>query len=207
MGLYFLGDAVDFGPDPGDCVRFLMSASNKRFWGVRGDHDHRMAYGLNSQCARELREISSISREWGEDYLSGEELGFLRSLPAVSTLSIEQDDFDLVHGCNLAPGKINEFYDTLGKENEGRRFILLGHSHKPYVKHYENVTVLNPGSVGQPRDFNPRASYAVIEDGQARIKRVSYDIERTLKGLKQSSMPSHVTGMLSSMLIRGGAVN
>ncbi len=64
-GLIFLGDAVDLGPDPGNCVRFLMSSSNRRFWAVRGDHDYEMAYGLNSKCAQELRDISVISRDWG----------------------------------------------------------------------------------------------------------------------------------------------
>lgn len=206
-GLIFLGDAVDFGPDPGSCVKFLMNSSKRRFWAVRGDHDYGMAYGLNSKCAEELRDISVITRDWGEGYLGGEEVGFLRRLPAVSTFSIDEDDFELVHGSDIGPGKIRCFYERSEQEGERRRFILVGHSHKPYIKNYGNTIILNPGSVGQPRDFNPRASYAVIENGEARVSRVSYDIEKTVKGLKKSSMPTHVTGKLSSVLIHGGIVN
>ena len=206
-GLIFLGDAVDFGPDPGSCVRFLMSSLNRRFWAVRGDHDYGMAYGLNSKCTKELRDISAITRDWGEDYLGGEEVGFLRRLPVVNTFSIDEDDFELVHGSEQGPGNIRCFYERPEPEDERRRFILVGHSHKPFVKNYGNTTILNPGSVGQPRDFNPRASYAVIENAEARVARVSYDIEKTVKGLEKSSMPAHVTGKLTSMLIHGGIVN
>lgn len=83
----------------------------------------------------------------------------------------------------------------------------MGHSHKPFIRNAGSTTVINPGSVGQPRDLNPRASYAVIENGEARIGRVSYDIEKTVKGLKKSSMPAYVKGKLISVLLHGGIVN
>ena len=76
--LIFLGDVVDFGPDPKNCVNFLMKSSKARFWGVRGDHDHALAFGTGSNCSEELRKISNISREWGECFLSGEEVGAKR---------------------------------------------------------------------------------------------------------------------------------
>lgn len=206
-GLIFLGDAVDFGPDPYSCVKFLMSSSKRRFWGVRGDHDYAMAYGLSSRCMEELREISAISRDWGEDYLSGVELGFLRRLPQMSSFSIDDQDFELFHGCDIESSELRSFYQRTDVSDEPKRFILLGHSHRPYIKNYGNTTILNPGSVGQPRDFNPRASYAVIENGEARVCRVNYDIEKTVKSLKKTSMPPHVTKALSSMLISGGIPN
>ena len=70
-----------------------------------------------------------------------------------------------------------------------------------------NTTILNPGSSGQPRDFNPRASYAVIENGAPYIKRVSYDIERTINDLERSALPKQLTSKLSSMLYVGGILN
>ncbi len=83
---------------------------------------------------------------------------------------------------------------------------LAGHSHKPYLKRLGRTTILNPGSVGQPRDFNPRASYAVIQDGEATIKRIKYDIERTVKDLERSSLPKDTIRELVSILIIGGLV-
>jgi len=60
--------------------------------------------------------------------------------------------------------------------------------------------------VGQPMDFNTRASYAVIENGEAKIKRVKYDIERTVKDLEKSSLPKEVIKELVSILVVGGMI-
>ena len=60
------------------------------------------------------------------------------------------------------------------------------------IRKIKDVTIVNPGSVGQPRDGIPMASYAVWEDGRIEIKRVSYNIEVTVKGLRATNMPSKI---------------
>lgn len=215
--LIFLGDVVDFGPDPKNCVNFLIKSSKARFWGVRGDHDHALAFGSNSNCAEELKKISNITREWGECFLTGEEVGFLRRLPLDRDFSIDGLEFELAHGSdpyscilyNFARGVEEPHTETLERldAEEKRKFILVGHSHKPFIKIMGNTTILNPGSVGQPRDHDPRASYAVIEDGEASIRRAGYDIEKTVKDLERSGMPYEVRGRLISMLVSGSLVN
>ena len=208
--LMFLGDAVDFGPNPKECVRFLMNSSTSRFWGVRGDHDHALAYGINCVCSKELRELSIRTREWGEGFITGKEVGFLRRLPFDSYITLDGLSFHLMHGSprdrlyrNINPDT-GEF--EIENETVNADFILAGHSHKPYIKRLGRTTVLNPGSVGQPRDFNPRASYAVIENGEATIKRVKYDIERTVRDLERSSLPRDTIRELISILVIGGVV-
>ncbi len=210
--LIFLGDVVDFGPSPRNCVKFLMDSSKGRFWGVRGDHDHAMAYGINSKCPGELISLSDITREWSEGFLSSEEVGFLRRLPIDNQFSIDSMNFELVHGSDLDTASLGESgsssdtdYNDFDKQE--RNYILIGHSHKPYIRIVGNTTILNPGSAGQPRDFNPRASYAVIENGVPYIKRVSYDIERTVNELERSALPKQLTSKLSSMLYVGGILN
>lgn len=214
--LIFLGDVVDFGPSPRNCVKFLMQASKGRFWGVRGDHDHAMAFGFSSKSPEELNSISAITREWGEGFLSSEEVGFLRRLPTDNQFSINSMNFELYHGSDIDPRKLCQCKtesnhigsnDKLGSGVEERDYVLIGHSHKPFIKTAGNTTFLNPGSVGQPRDFNPRASYAVIKDGVPSIKRVSYDIERTVNELERSALPKKLTSKLSSMLYVGGILN
>src|SRR4030066_1418201 len=74
--LIFLGDVVDFGPNPRKCVRFLMDSSRNRFWGVRGDHDHALAYGIGCGCSLDLRELSMKTREWGEGLIASDEVVF-----------------------------------------------------------------------------------------------------------------------------------
>lgn len=215
--LIFLGDVVDFGPDPKNCVNFLIKSSNARFWGVRGDHDHALAFGSNSHCTEELKKISNITREWGECFLVGEEVGFLRRLPLDRDFSIDGIEFELAHGSDPYSYIFYNFIHGNEEKNPGtseragveenRKFILAGHSHKPFIKIMGNTTFLNPGSVGQPRDNDPRASYAVIENGEASIRRVTYDIEKTIKDLEKSGIPFEVKGRLISMLVSGSLLN
>lgn len=132
--------------------------------------------------------------------------------------SINEMNFELFHWSDLGRRELckcksksgdlycNYYHDVIDEEQE-RKFILVGHSHKPFIKTINNTTILNPGSVGQPRDFNPRASYAVIDNGTAYIRRATYDIERTVKCLEKSALPKHLTSKLISMLIVGGIVN
>jgi diadenosine tetraphosphatase ApaH/serine/threonine PP2A family protein phosphatase len=63
--------------------------------------------------------------------------------------------------------------------------------------------VVNPGSVGQPRDGDPRASYAVIEDGEVTLKRIAYDIERTIRDLRALPVPTQIADGLASILRMG----
>lgn len=215
--LIFLGDVVDFGPDPKSCIGFLMKSSKARFWGVRGDHDHALAFGTASRCSENLSRLSSISREWGECFLSGEEVGFLRRLPLDRDFTIDGIEFEIAHGSdpynyifyNMDLGSDVPYEEpvTLPKNGEKRRFVLTGHSHKPFVRNVGNTTILNPGSVGQPRDHDPRASYGVIENGEASIRRVSYDIEKTVSDLKRSAMPCVVKARLISMLVSASEIN
>jgi len=210
--LIFLGDVVDFGPNPRKCVRFLMDSSRNRFWGVRGDHDHALAYGIGCGCSLDLRELSMKTREWGEGLIASDEVGFLRRLPFENHATLDGLKFRLLHGSTRdrlfrsITTDIGEFEieNELGGINTD--FILVGHSHKPFIKQMGKVTVINPGSVGQPRDFNPRASYAVIEDGNATINRVRYDIEKTVRDLEKSSLPKEVIRELVSILVIGGLV-
>lgn len=203
--LIFLGDVVDFGPDPRKCIDFLMESARMRFWGVRGEHDHAMAFGIGASPGGEMERISNVSREWSEGLLSSGEVGFLRRLPLEERISLDGMDFELAHRPDPETLPILE----RGKERTDpvscRKFILVGHSHKPYIRSFGDTAVLNPGSVGQPRDNDPRASYAVIEDGEASIRRVKYDIEKTVKGLERSRMPYEVKGRLISMLLSGAA--
>lgn len=215
--LIFLGDVVDFGPDPKSCVGFLMRSSKARFWGVRGDHDHALAFGTASNCLQDLSKLSNISREWGECFLTGEEVGFLRRLPLDRDFTVDGIEFEIAHGSDpynyifynmvIAADEHNKGPVAHPQNGEKRRFILAGHSHQPFIKNIGKTTILNPGSVGQPRDHDPRASYGVIENGEASIRRVSYDIEKTVNDLKRSGMPCVVKAKLISMLVSASVIS
>ena len=207
--LIFLGDAVDFGPSPKKCIRFLMNSYKGRFCGVRGDHDHAMAYGTGCRCSSELSVLSMVTREWGESLLASEEVGFLRRLPLDNRFTLDGLTFYLVHDPHRQSAYRDADLDEIRDyepENECD-FVLVGHSHKPFIKRIGRTTVLNPGSVGQPMDFNPRASYAVIEGGTANIRRIKYDIESTVRDLEKSTLPKDTTRRLVSILVLGGVID
>src|SRR5260370_32326861 len=74
--------------------------------------------------------------------------------------------------------------------------ICVGHTHNPYVLEVGDKLVINPGSVGQPRDGDPRASYAMIEDFKVELKRVEYPIEETVRSVNDSLLPDLAKDML-----------
>jgi predicted phosphodiesterase len=84
--LISLGDIVDFGPNPRECTGFLMKSAYGQFRGVRGDHDHAMAYGSKCLCSNELKKLSQKTREWGEGLLDSEEIGLGHSQNPIGSL-------------------------------------------------------------------------------------------------------------------------
>lgn len=123
---------------------------------------------------------------------------FLRRLPINRRFSLDGMDFELAHGsAPFASSPCVRKYEsdeTDSVEEPGRKVILAGHSHKPFIKYSGDTTILNPGSVGQPRDSDPRASCAVIENGETYVGRASYDIGKTAKDLEKSTLPHEVKG-------------
>ncbi len=82
--------------------------------------------------------------------------------------------------------------------------ICVGHTHHPYILKVGNKLVINPGSVGQPRDGYPRASYAIIEDQRVELKRISYPVEETIKTVWESNLPEPAKSLLAEVFRTGG---
>lgn len=70
-----------------------------------------------------------------------------------------------------------------------RAVVVYGHSHTPFVRKLDGLTVANSGSVGQPHDGDPRASYLIVADGDAVIRRVAYDLDKEVSRLRRSGLP------------------
>ncbi len=95
--------------------------------------------------------------------------------------------------------------DLLRREIAGidDHYVLVGHTHFPMIRRIGAQLVINPGSVGQPRDGDPRASYAVIEDGAVTLKRAAYDMQRTIADLRALDLGRDVTDRLVAILESG----
>jgi putative phosphoesterase len=131
------------------------------------------------QCASATRELI------GEDRL--------RSLQALP-LEFRNEELVLLHA---SPGDLwkapmdNADDDTLKKVYGalGARTVVYGHIHRPFVRNVQGFTVANSGSAGMPYDGDPRASYLLLEQGRATIRRVEYDIHKEVQALLRSNYP------------------
>lgn len=205
--VFCLGDMVNYGPYPGECIKKIRGMTDKI---VRGNHDHAIGNNLGCGCSEKYSELSNAGKGFTIATLNNDEKSFLGNLPLTLNLQSAGKRFFFSHAS--PSGDLHKYLRPNVKdaefitESEGitANVVFLGHTHLPMVREINGITYINPGSVGQPRDGIPLASYAVWEDGRIEIKRVSYDIESTVQGLQQTTIsPTHVT-TLSRILRSGG---
>ncbi len=203
--VWCLGDLVGYGPDPNECVERVAALPNLRC--VLGNHD---AAALRRIAIDAFNPEARAALSWTQQRLSEANAAFLAERPETITV----DQITLVHGSPRQPvweylldtrtATISfEFFDTL--------FCFVGHTHLPVIYYLpddertahlivpENSTqvalapraIINPGSVGQPRDRDPRAAYALLdmEDYTWEWHRVAYDVASVQERMRQAELP------------------
>lgn len=202
-----LGDIVGYGPDPGWCVERVARLVAEGAICVRGNHD---AAALNSGETMNATARSAI--EWTRGQLNDAHRAFLAGLP----MTAEQDDLFLVHASAEAPGDwiyITSDLKAVGAFRATRaRVILVGHVHVPLlvscelsgavreqrVRPGQPVPLIRSrrwlavvGSVGQPRDRNPAAAYAIYDSAtnELTFRKVPYDCAATAAKVRAAGLP------------------
>jgi putative phosphoesterase len=199
-----LGDLVDYGPDPAACVRWAMTHAH---YTIRGNHDHGVAQGIPVSGENGYRYLTKVSRPLMWDALGPEERRFLLQLPVTRRVTLDGKRFLMVHATPRDP--LDEYVMKDPKlwarrvHNVEADIVCVGHSHLQFNLYAEGVVVVNPGSVGQPRDGDPRAAYAVIEDGKIELKRVAYPVEETIARVEASALPERAKQILRQSLRLG----
>jgi putative phosphoesterase len=180
----FLGDVVDYGPFPSECISFLM---NEMDFGVTGNHDRALAYDVDCGCRGDFRRFSKETRAWHKTLVGDKEVRFLRSLQPLNSTAMDEQSILLAHATPqgdlfhyLQESEVDEAVGGLTAQ-----LVLLGHTHIQFKKRVGDTLVVNPGSVGLARDGS-EACYAVVQDGRVQLKRIPYDVERTIQGLSAS---------------------
>lgn len=203
----FVGDLVDYGPQPRECLEWVRLHAS---FSVRGNHDHAVAQRAATNGRNGLKYLTHMTRQLSCQLLRAEEIRFLAGQPASRCVTLGDARFLLVHGTPRDP--LDE-YAPADPELWARRlagvdadFVVVGHTHLPYVLSVAGRTVINPGSVGQPRDGDPRASYAIWQDGRIELKRVAYDLEDLVQQIRQSPLPEQAKRM-SIEVFRTGTGN
>ena len=135
-------------------------------------------------------------------------LAFLRSLPSRRTVHVDGTRLELLHAAPEDP--LFQYLPATRVEDWRKAaagidadLVLVGHTHLPVIVDLGGKRMVNPGSVGLPRDGDPRACYAVLEGGEPVLKRVAYDVERTIAALRAWGLPDDVSDSLEH-LYRGG---
>jgi diadenosine tetraphosphatase ApaH/serine/threonine PP2A family protein phosphatase len=202
--IWCMGDVVGYGPDPVLTLELLRSHD---FRCVSGNHDAAVSGVLSVD---DFNDAAAWAARWTTSQLSPEDLQYLKSLP----LSLEEGPFTLVHGSLRAP--LWEYLVSVESAMASlalmqTTYCLVGHSHLPFICREESGGVptftefperqpvpmgqerwvINPGGVGQPRDGDPRSSYALYDSDEGVIerRRVVYDIAKTQRKMEMAGLP------------------
>jgi len=213
--VWCLGDVVGYGPEPNECISRLREFD---LTCLAGNHD--MAV-VGKTALWEFTETARQVIFWTRHCLTTSNQDWLNSLPA--TALTVQNVITLVHGSPRDP--VGEYIVTRETARDNLSFLdtpicLNGHSHIPVIfrKPWDGLKVLeeplrvnspirltsydqvfiNPGSVGQPRDEDPRAAYALIDLNEMTLipRRVQYDFSATQKLMKQAKFPDRLVRRL-----------
>ncbi|WP_137291184.1 metallophosphoesterase family protein [Natronorubrum halophilum] len=182
------GDVVGYNPWPAECVDALRERGVPT---VMGNHDAAVVEGT----AFRFNGMARAGVEYAKTQLSADQFAWLESLPE------ERRECDgrvkLVHGHPDDPERYtrytypDEFSPRLLEDED---VLALGHTHIQGVERYAEGIVVNPGSVGQPRDGDPRAGYAVVDLEAMTVDtdRVEYDIETVQKAVSEAGLPERI---------------
>jgi len=205
----FLGDAVGYGPHPSECIQRVAEWPHSTL--IRGNHDNTIGTGLFEDG---MNRQAKFCAEWTRDQLNAEQREWLHMLPTES----HNGNWLAVHGAPRDPNRFLAYVYELTYEgnlaNMQKRDLLLsfyGHTHVQFV--YSRIpgeedqklgpkamTVLkpnrflliNPGSVGQPRDGDSRAACSMWDRKTNRVTphRAEYPLERTIADLRKAGLPN-----------------
>ncbi len=203
-----VGDIVGYNASPAEClekIRGLCVAV------VRGNHDHYVAY---DECLEDFHPLAANVIDWTRQQLTTEQIQYLRNL----RLSRMVDGFTIVHSTLDMPekwGYVIDVLDAAANFNYQTSSVCFhGHTHVPVIFERQPRVVrnsfstchltlghkyfVNTGSVGQPRDGDPRASYVVYEPSERRVelRRVPYDIAAAQRKIMEAGLPERLARRL-----------
>lgn len=206
--IYCLGDLVGYAPFPNEVVERIREAEIPT---IIGNYDDGTGFDRDDcGCAYKepaAKALGDQSFAWTKAHVTEENKAFLRTLPREIRLTLDGVRLLLVHG---SPRRTNEYlyedrpdasFQRLADASDADA-IFFGHTHIPYVKQVGEVLFTNAGSVGKPKDGDPRACYVVVDvDGgklDVQFRRVPYPVERVAEAIQQSDLPDAFADMLTA---------
>ncbi|UCC89932.1 MAG: metallophosphoesterase family protein [Anaerolineales bacterium] len=213
--VWCLGDIVGYGPSPNECIQLLASLDHLC---IAGNHDWAVLGKLDvDDFNPDARHVSL----WTRSALTEGNQRYIESLPVAL---VQAEHFTLAHGSPRHPIWEYILYPAVAQVNFGHfstRYCLVGHTHSPVIFYAPNETngicqaqvpstngpgplgnrrlILNPGSVGQPRDGDPRASYGILDLDTLTFeyRRIPYPIADVQGQMEALGFPTRLVNRLS----------
>ena len=212
--LWCLGDTIGYGPRPNECLQYIRDRSSQA---LTGNHDLAC---LGEASLADFNALARKANEWNNRQLLPELRAYLHERPASV---VAGPDVTLAHASPRDPiwEYILDVETALGNlEHFSTALCLVGHTHVPMIfalhadgqidlEHAQagqiiqlrptSRYIVNPGSVGQPRDADPRAAYALWDTAAAtvRFERINYDIDETQRQMREAGLPALLAERLS----------
>ncbi len=209
--IYCLGDVVGYGSDPSACLNLVNKTCKIK---LIGNHDHA---ALGESSTEDYSPVAKLAAEWTKKILSDNDISIMESF------SVEEivKDAHLVHASPFEPQQFHYILSPqdarLSFPSMKKQLCFFGHTHVPmiftevknglpkqkighsFVPDTDSRYLINVGSVGQPRDNDPRASYVIHDTGTGDVKylRVAYDIKTTQEKMEQARLPEMLIERLS----------
>ena len=192
------GDLVGYGGEPNEIIEMIRK---RKISTILGDHD----YAVLTRNTTGLDPLAARAALWSAEKLTGENMEYLRRLPRELRLSLSGINILVIHGSPKRPLRGYITPETPNRELlnlvQGIKadVIVLGHTHIPMKRVIQGKLLVNPGSVGQPRNRDPRASYALLTLGdelRVKFERVEYDVDRAAKKIEEAGLPAELATRL-----------
>lgn len=181
MRFLSLGDVVGYGAQPAECIELLEA---EEITNIMGNHDSYITLNKNCPRSKVVSEIINYQRE----KLTPAHIEWL----TCSLDYLNEDDIMFVHG---GPEDLRDQYlyrispDTVPT---GVRWLFSGHTHVQIVANFGDQGYCNPGSVGQPRDGDWRAAYAIFDGKKTQLHRVSYDVNAAVLAMQNAGFDAYL---------------
>lgn len=184
------GDVVGYNPWPGACVDRVREVAPAT---VTGNHDRSVVQGTGYPG----NAMADAGVRYARRELTDGQVEWLAALPE------SRREFDgrvrIVHGHPDDPDHYTMPEEFSPDLLSGEDVLVMGHTHLQHCERFEEGIVLNPGSVGQPRDRDPRAAYALLDldDPSVETRRVEYDVERVQDAIREAGLPKRTADRLA----------
>jgi putative phosphoesterase len=185
------GDVVGYNPWPADCVAAMRDRSIPT---VMGNHDRAVA----GETPFRFNSMAAAGVDYARERLDDDGLAWLADLP--SERAVAGGRVKLVHGHPDDPDRYTYPEEFSARMLQGEDLLVTGHTHVQGHRVFEDGVVMNPGSVGQPRDGDPKSGYAVVElsegsGGDAvtvEERRVAYDVDEVVTAVEEAGLPARI---------------